>query len=254
MADPKVSMTWWSFANRGVDDADLIRATAETGYDGIELADPALWPRIADAGLAIASHGGHDSIEVGLNRPDQHDRIEREVTERLALAQRWGIPTLICFSGNRDGLADEAGAAATVAGLQRVAKAAEDAGVTLALELLNSRVDHPGYQCDRSAWGVGVVEGVGSPRVRLLYDVYHMQIMEGDVIRTIGEHSRWFGHYHVAGNPGRHEPDATQELNYPPIYRAIRETGFDGWLGMEYVPTGDPVASLRHALAGVWGS
>ena len=108
MADPKVSMTWWSFANRGVDDADLIRATAEIGYDGIELADPALWPRIADAGLAIASHGGHDRIEVGLNRPDQHDRIEREVTERLALAQRWGIPTLICFSGNRDGLADEA--------------------------------------------------------------------------------------------------------------------------------------------------
>ena len=254
MADPKVSMTWWSFANRGVDDADLIRATAEIGYDGIELADPALWPRIADAGLAIASHGGHDSIEVGLNRPDQHDRIEREVTERLALAQRWGIPTLICFSGNRDGLADEAGAAATVAGLQRVAKAAEDAGVTLALELLNSRVDHPGYQCDRSAWGVGVVEAVGSPRVRLLYDVYHMQIMEGDVIRTIGEHSRWFGHYHVAGNPGRHEPDATQELNYPPIYRAIRETGFDGWLGMEYVPTGEPVPARRERLAGVWGS
>lgn len=250
MADPKVSMTWWSFANRGVDDADLIRATAETGYDGIELADPALWPRIADAGLAIASHGGHDSIEVGLNRPDQHDRIEREVTERLALAQRWGIPTLICFSGNRDGVPDEAGAAATVAGLQRVAKAAEDAGVTLALELLNSRVDHPGYQCDRSAWGVGVVEAVGSPRVRLLYDVYHMQIMEGDVIRTIRDSHQYFGHYHTGGVPGRHEIDESQELYYPAVIKAIVETGYTGHIGQEFQPArADTIASLRQSIA-----
>ena len=156
---------------------------------------------------------------------------------------------LICFSGNRHGASDDEGVAVTAAGLGRVAQAAEDAGVTLALELLNSHVDHPGYQCDHTPWGVRVIEQVNSPAVKLLYDVYHMQIMEGDVIRTITTQHPHFAHYHVAGNPGRHEPDATQELNYPPIYRAIAETGFTGYVGMEFVPLGDPVTALGDALA-----
>lgn len=249
MSGPKVSLTWWSVANRGKTDDELIRATAEMGYDGIELAEEALWPAIAAAGMAIATHRGHGTIESGLNRLDQHDRIERELLANLELAQRWQIPILICFSGNRDGLDDEAGIENTALGLSRVADAAEDAGVTLALELLNSKVDHPGYQCDRTAWGVDVVTRVNSPRVKLLYDVYHMQVMEGDIIRTITAHHHAFAHYHIAGNPGRHEPDRSQELWYPPIYQAIAATGYAGYVGMEYVPKHDLVASLQETIA-----
>jgi hydroxypyruvate isomerase len=249
MAGPKASLTWWSFAGRGEADDALIGAAAEMGYDGIELADEALWPAIVDAGLAIAAHRGHGTIEAGLNRREHHDRIERELHKSLELAQRWRIPVLICFSGNRDGMDDEAGIDNTALGLSRMAKAAEEAGVTLALELLNSKVDHPDYQCDRTAWGLEVVARVGSPRVKLLYDVYHMQIMEGDVIRTIGEHHDAFAHYHIAGNPGRHEPDRTQELWYPAIYDAIAATGYDGYVGMEFIPQRDPLVSLQEALA-----
>ncbi len=248
MVGPKASLTWWSFADRGVEAGDLLRAAATMGYAGIELADEALWPVIAEAGLAIASHRGHDTLTEGLNHRENHDRIEREVLTNLALAQGWNIPTLICFSGNREGLSDEDGIENTAVGLARVAEAAEEAGVTLALELLNSRVDHPDYQCDRTAWGLEVIERVGSPRVKLLYDVYHMQVMEGNVIHTIQNHHAAFGHYHVAGNPGRHEPDRTQELWHPAIYGAIAATGFGGYVGMEYVPRGDPIASLRAAL------
>lgn len=248
MAGPKASFTWWSFADRGVADRDLIGAAAELSYDGIELAEEDLWPAIADAGLAIATHRGHGTLEVGLNRQEEHDRIEREILANLELARQWRIPVLICFSGNRDGLSDEAGIENTARGLARVARAAEEAGVTLALELLNSKVDHPGYQCDHTAWGAEAIARVGSPRVKLLYDVYHMQVMEGDAIRTIEAHHDAFAHYHVAGNPGRHEPDGTQELWYPAIYEAIVATGYTGYVGMEFVPRGDPVASLRAAL------
>jgi hydroxypyruvate isomerase len=243
----RTSLAWWCLEDVGLGPAGIIALAAEAGYDGIELADEEHWPAIADAGLAVAAHRGHASLEVGLNRRDQHDRIERELLASIDLATRWGFPTLICFSGNRDGLSDEEGLNITAEGLRRVAPAAEQAGVTLAVELLNSRVDHPGYQCDRSAWGAELVEAVGSPAVRLLYDVYHMQIMEGDVIRTIRDKSAVFSHYHVAGNPGRNEPDGDQELQYAPIYRAIQATGFEGWVGMEFVPKRDPLTSFREA-------
>ncbi|MGH2616280.1 MAG: hydroxypyruvate isomerase family protein [Thermomicrobiales bacterium] len=248
MAGPNASLTWWSFGGRGMSDHELIRAVAAMGYDGIELADEALWPAIADAGLAIASHRGHGTLESGLNEIANHDRIEREIHANLELAQRWHVPVLICFSGNRNDLSDEAGLENTALGLSRVSRAAEGAGVTLALELLNSRVDHPDYQCDRTAWGLQVIERVASPRVKLLFDIYHMQVMEGDVIRTIAQHHDAFAHYHVAGNPGRHDPGRAQELWYPAIYQAIAATGFDGYVGMEYVPRGAPVASLQRAL------
>jgi hydroxypyruvate isomerase len=248
MSGPKASFTWWSFADRGADADTLIRAGAEMGYAGIELADVALWPAIADAGLAIVSHRGHEPLESGLNRRENHDRIEREILANLALAQQWRCPLLICFTGNRDGLSDEAGIENTALGLSRVAGAAEEAGVALALELLNSKVDHPDYQGDRTALGLEVLAQVASPAVKLLYDVYHMQVMEGDIIRTIAEHHDAFAHYHVAGNPGRREPDATQELAYPAIYRSIAATGHNGHVGMEYLPTGDPIASLQASL------
>ena len=249
MTVPKASFTWWSFAEHGTEAGELIRAAAAMGYDGIELIDEALWPAAADAGLAIVSHRGHGTIEAGLNRREHHDRIERELLANLALAQQWQIPILICFSGNRAGLDDQTGIEQTALGLARVAQAAEEAGVTLALELLNSKIDHPDYQCDRTAWGLAVIEQVGSPRIKLLYDVYHMQVMEGDIMQAIAAHHDAFAHYHVAGNPGRHEPDRSQELWYPAIYRAIAATGFNGYVGMEFIPRGDPAASLRAALA-----
>jgi hydroxypyruvate isomerase len=242
------SVAWWCFVREGFGPEALVRAAAEIGYEAVELVPPEYWQLAKDHGLAIASYGGHQSIIAGLNRRENHDRIEQEIRANLVLAERWGIPNLICFSGSRDGLDDAEGAAVTAEGLARVSKAAEDAGVTLILELLNSKVDHPDYQCDHTAWGVQVVEAVDSPRVRLLYDIYHMQIMEGDIIRTIQQHHPLFAHYHTAGNPGRRDLDDTQELWYPPIMRAIAATGYNGFVGQEFIPRGDPVAALRHAF------
>jgi hydroxypyruvate isomerase len=247
----KIAVAWWCLVPQKLTPEAFIAAAVDLGYSGIELAPEDQWSRIREAGLELATIRGHDSLPDGFNKRENHDRIEREINENLALAQQWGVPALICFSGNRDGLDDEAGAANTAEGLQRVAKAAEDAGVTLVLELLNSKVNHPDYQCDRTEWGVKVCNWVASPRVKLLYDIYHMQIMEGDLIRTIELHHSSFGHYHVAGNPGRHEPDETQEINYPAVYRAIQATGYDGYLGMEFTPQGDPVVSLKAAIADV---
>jgi len=245
----KQAVAWWCLERAGMTLPQAIDACLDIGYGGLEMVNQQDWPLLRERGLTIVSSRGHASLEDGLNRWENHDRIEREIKENLALAVEWGIPTLICFSGNRGGLDDEAGLAATVAGLKRVASAAEGAGVTLILELLNSKVNHPDYQCDHTAWGVRVCEAAGSPRVKLLYDIYHMQIMEGDVIRTIGRDHAWFGHYHTAGNPGRHEIDDTQELYYPAIARAIAATGYDGWLGQEFIPQGEPIAALRDAFA-----
>jgi hydroxypyruvate isomerase len=244
----KQAVAWWCLTPRALTPEQLVRAAAEIGYAGIELAEPEYWPLIRAHGLTIVSTRGHESLTDGLNRRENHDRIEREVLANLKVAAQWGIPVLICFSGNRNGLADDLGAEITAAGLRRVARAAEDADVTLALELLNSKVNHPDYQCDHTAWGLRVCELVGSPRVKLLYDIYHMQVMEGDVMRTIRDHHAAFGHYHTAGNPGRNELDETQELNYRAIVRAIRETGYDGYIGQEFIPRGEPVAALRAAF------
>jgi len=244
----KQSVSAWCFA-RAMPPRDLARTLAEIGYAGVDLVDQEHWPLFKEHGLAIAAVNGHRSIEEGLNRRENHDRIEREITANLDLAARWDIANLIVFSGNRRGLDAAVGAETTAEGLRRVARAAEDAGVTLVLELLNSKVDHPDYQADHTAWGMHVCELVGSPRVKLLYDIYHMQIMEGDIIRAIQDHHRYVGHYHTAGNPGRHEIGATQELYYPAIMRAILTTGYDGYVGQEFIPAGDPVVALKEAFA-----
>ena len=248
MAHLKQSVSWWCFARAAIAPQELVRGAAEIGYAAFELAGQEHWQLIRDHGLVIASTGGHGSIESGLNRRDQHERIEGELRANIALAEHWGIPNLICFSGSRAGLNDAEGAAITAEGLRRVAPMAEQAGVTLVLELLNSKVDHPDYQCDHTAWGVEVCRMVDSSRVKLLYDIYHMQIMEGDIIRTIRAHHQYFGHYHTAGNPGRNDMDDTQELNYPPIIRAIATTGYDGYIGHEFIPKGEPIAALRAAF------
>ncbi len=233
----------------------LFAAVADIGYVAVELWQPddTLEQFVECAvshGLVVASMCGQQSLEDGLNIRSNHDRIERELRASIDRAVRLGIPNLICFSGNRQPSMRERDAIEAVAdGLKRVADYAEDKGVTLNLELLNSKIDHPGYQCDRTAWGVAVCEKVASPRVRLLYDIYHMQIMEGDVIRTIREHVGWIGHFHTAGVPGRRDLDETQELNYTAICQAIAEAHFEGYLAHEFKPKGDPVDALRAAFA-----
>ncbi len=244
----KQSVSWWCFARGDITPETLVRAAADIGYEALELVGPEHWQLIKDHGLAIAAFGGHQSIAAGLNRREHHGRIEQEILANLKRAEQWSIPNLICFSGKRDGLDDATGAEIAAEGLRRVARAAEDAGVNLVLELLNSKVDHADYQCDRTAWGIKVCQMVDSPRVKLLYDIYHMQIMEGDIIRTIRDHHAFFAHYHTAGNPGRHDLDDTQELYYPAIIRAIAATGYDGYVGHEFVPKDDPVAALRAAF------
>jgi hydroxypyruvate isomerase len=234
---------------------ELCGIAAEIGYAAIEL-----WGRGKDFeevmeaakrhGLVVASMGGHASLTDGLNKRSNHDRIEGELRTSIEIAARHRIPGLICLSGNRQPYQSEEDAIDAVAEcLRRVAPYAEEKGVNLNLELLNSKIDHPGYQCDHTAWGVAVCERVNSPRVRLLYDIYHMQIMEGDIIRTIRENIRWIGHFHTAGNPGRHDMDDTQELNYAGICRAIAGTGYDLYLGHEFGPRADPVEALRQAFA-----
>jgi hydroxypyruvate isomerase len=239
------SVAWWCFVPKLLSPERFVTEAAEAGFAALDLVPPEHWGAVRDHGLAISSIIGHQPLEVGLNRRDQRERIEREIRAAIGHAQRLGIPNVICFSGNREGLDDTTGLEVTAEGLRRVAPAAEEAEVTLVLELLNSKVDHPDYQADHAAWGAGVCHAVGSPRVKLLYDIYHMQIMEGDVIRTLQALHPLIGLYHTAGNPGRNELDDTQELNYPAILKAIQETGYAGYLAHEFIPKGEPVAALR---------
>ena len=193
---------------------------------------------------------GHQSLPDGLNKRSNHDRIEAELRESIDVAARHGIPGLICFSGNRQPFQTDLEAIDAVAdGFRRIAPYAEEKGVNLNMELLNSRVDHPGYQCDHSAWGFAVCQQVDSPNVKVLFDIYHMQIMEGDVIRTIRDNIQWIGHFHTAGVPGRRDLDDTQELNYRGICRAIAETGYNLYVGHEFKPRGDVYAALAQVYA-----
>ncbi len=247
MASFKQSFAWWAFGRNVADPVGFLRAARAIGYQGVELLPHELWDAARDAGLTIVSEGA-GQIARGLNRRAHHDEIEAEVKAKLELAVRYGVPNLIVFSGNRGGLSDEVGALVTAEGLRRLAPLAEAAGVTLVLELLNSKVDHPDYQCDHTAWGVLVMNLVNSPRVKLLYDIYHMQIMEGDIIRTIRDVAApWIGHVHTAGNPGRRDLDDAQELWYPPIMRTLQEIGYTGFVGQEFIPKGDPLEALAAA-------
>jgi hydroxypyruvate isomerase len=233
---------------------DLFATGAEMGYAAVEFWDRGVdFEEVVETAkrhdLVVASMSGHHSLPDGLNKRSNHDRIEAELRESIELAAMHGIQGLICFSGNRQPFQTELEAVEAVAdGFRRIAPYAEEKGVNLNLELLNSKVNHPGYQCDHTAWGVAVCERVNSPRVKLLYDIYHMQIMEGDIIRTIRENIRWIGHFHTAGNPGRHDMDDTQELNYRGICRAIAATGYELYVGHEFSPTGDLTEALRAAF------
>jgi len=243
----KQSFTWGTFA-RKVPPETLIKEAAATGYASIEMGPKQHWQAIRDAGLCVAIFVGHGSLQSGLNDTANHDRIEKELKGNIEEAVKFGIPSLLCLSGNRKGKSDEEGLSNTVACLQRVIKAAEQAKITLCLELLNSKVNHPDYQCDHTWWGVEVCKRVGSPNMKLLYDIYHMQIMEGDLIRTIQTNLDSIAHFHTAGNPGRRDLDESQEIYYPAVMRAIAEKGYQGYVGHEFSPKGDPLEAMRKTF------
>ena len=189
------------------------------------------------------------TIAVGLNDPANHNPCLESINMGIEANAKAGFRNVICFSGNRNGMDDRTGLKNCVTALKKIVPVAEKANVVINMELLNSRVNHADYMCDKSAWGIELVKQVASDNFKLLYDIYHMQIMEGDIIRSIQDNHQYFGHYHTAGNPGRHEFDENQELNYPAICRAIAETGFDGYLGQEFIPKRDPMTSLGEAVA-----
>ncbi len=242
----KQSVSRWCYGGLTLD--QLCAAAKEMGLAAIDLLDQPEWEVPKKYGLACAMANGFGTIPRGFNRPDQHDKLVADAGQMIPAAAAAGVPNIVCFSGNRAGMSDGEGLANCITGLKRLAPVAEQHGVTLCLELLNSKVDHKDYQCDHTAWGAEVVKGVGSSRVKLLYDVYHMQIMEGDVVRTIRSFAPHIGHFHTGGVPGRNEIDDTQELNYRRVAQAIVETGFTGYLAHEFVPKRDPLTSLRDAV------
>lgn len=246
MATYKQSVTYGVLAKAPT---NILQAAFELGITGVEMPPRDKWDELRAVGFTIATIVGQGPLKVGFSHRENHSQAQDSIRANLELAKEYEIPNLIVFSGNRNGISEEEGAANCIEGLSGVAKDAEAAGVTLIMELLNSKVNHPDYQCDHTPWGVEVVAGVGSPRMKLLYDIYHMQIMEGDLIRTIRDNIAHIAHFHTAGNPGRKNLDDEQEIFYPAIARAINELGFTGWIGHEYGPKNDPLESLRQAYA-----
>ena len=242
----KQSACRWCYKDMSID--DLCRNGVEMGLVAIDLVKPEEWPTLQKYGLVSSMVYGGGTIPDGWNRVENHDRLVAETKEGLDRAAAAHLPNVITFSGNRRGLSDEEGKANCILGLRRVSKMAEDAGITINMELLNSKINHHDYQCDHTAWGVDVMKGVDSPRVKLLYDIYHMQIMEGDIIRTIRDNIQYIGHFHTGGVPGRHELDDTQELQWRTIAEAIADLNFQGYFAHEFVPTKDPMTSLRQAV------
>jgi hydroxypyruvate isomerase len=239
------SVCRWCFA--GIPLEKFALDAKSLGIDSIELLEPAEWPVVQRAGLTCALANGTTQIGEGFNRRENHARFVPSMKERIAQCADAGLPNVICFSGNRHGMGEEEGLENCAQGLKQVMLTAEQKRVTVVMELLNSKLDHKDYQCDHTAWGVELVKRVGSERFKLLYDIYHMQIMEGDIIATIRDYHSYIGHYHTAGCPGRHEIDASQELNYAAIMRAIA-TGFGGFVAQEFLPTRDPLQSLADAI------
>jgi hydroxypyruvate isomerase len=224
----------------------LCQAAVKLGYKGIDLVGPETFPTLKKYNLIGTMTPSH-SIPKGLNDRKNWDECLGKIRKGIEASAEAGFPNVICFSGNRAGMDAEEGMKNCAEALKQVVGLAEEKKVTICMELLNSRVNHPDYMCDHSAWGVPLVKKVGSERFKLLYDIYHMQIMEGDVIRTIRDNKDYFGHYHTAGVPGRNEIDDTQELFYPAVMRAIVDTGYKGFVGQEFLPKHDTVASIAQA-------
>lgn len=240
------SVCRWCYGGIGLE--DLCKQAKAMGIASVELLSENEWATAKANGMQCAIANGPGGITDGWNTVANHDRLVQGAERLLPLVAEAGIPQMIVFSGNRRGMSDAEGLENCAKGLKRIMPLAEKHGVTVIMELLNSRVDHGDYQCDRTPWGVELVKRVESDRFRLLYDIYHMQIMEGDVIRTIERNKDFIAHYHTGGNPGRAEIDETQELNYRRIAQAIADTGFKGFVAQEFIPRKDPMTSLKRAI------
>jgi hydroxypyruvate isomerase len=240
------SVCQWCYREMSID--QLAQSAASIGLQGVDLLQPDDYEIPRRYGLVCTmGYAGGGEINKALNRTENHAAIEQAFRANIPRAAKASVPNVITFSGNRAGLSDEEGARNTIAGLNRLKKIAEDHGVTICLELLNSKRDHHDYMCDHTAWGVRVAQEVNSPSVKLLYDIYHMQIMEGDLIETIRGNIQWIGHFHTGGVPGRHELNGAQEIQWDAVMRAIVGSGFRGYVAHEFIPTGDPLASLKSA-------
>lgn len=222
------------------------REAARLGVYGIDLVGPSEFPVLKKYGLVPTMVPGGTGIKSGINDKNNHEKMLRSMTESIQAAAEAGAPNVIALAGDRKGISDEEGLDNTVLFLNNIKKAAEDKNVTVCMELLNSKVDHRGYMCDHASWGVEACKRVNSPRIKLLYDIYHMQIMEGDIIRTVKENIQYIGHFHTAGNPGRHQFDDTQEMNYTGICKGIADTGYQGCISHEYNPSKgkDPIETI----------
>ncbi len=242
------SVCRWCYGKIPLD--ELCKAAKAMGIQSIELVGPEEWPVLKKYGLTSAlPWGAGQGIEKGFNDPSLHDALVADYEKVIPKVAAAGYNTLICFSGNRNGKTDEQGLENCAIGLKRLMAFAEKHKVTLVMELLNSKVDHKDYQCDHTAWGVELCKRVGSDRFKLLYDIYHMQIMEGDMIRTIRDNIKYIAHFHTGGNPGRNEIDETQEIYYPAVMKAIVATGYKGFVAQEFIPAGpQPLVSLQKAV------
>lgn len=242
------SVCRWTYSTFSVD--ELCKAVKQIGFAAIDLVGPKDWPILKSHGVySSMCNGAEISLTEGWNDKQYHPKLIQNYTEHINLVAAAGYKNLICFSGNRRGMDDETGLKNCAEGLKQIMSLAEQKGVMVQMELLNSKVNHKDYMCDKTPWGVELAKRVGSPNFKLLYDIYHMQIDEGDVIATIRANHQYLGHYHTAGVPGRNEIEEAQELNYPAIIRAIVATGFKGYLAQEFLPTReDKLASLKKAI------
>jgi hydroxypyruvate isomerase len=242
------SVSRWCFDSLNLE--TLCIEAKKLGISGIDLVGPEAWPTLKKHGLvSTMCNGAELNLVDGFNDSQFHEKLIQRYTEMIPRVAEAGYKNLICFSGSRRGKTDEEGWTNCVIGLQQLIPLAEKHNVTLVMELLNSKIDHKDYQCDRTSWGVELVKRINSNNFKLLYDIYHMQIDEGDVIRTIKNNIQYIAHFHTAGVPGRNEIDGTQELNYPAIMRAIAGTGFKGFVGQEFIPENpDKLASLQQAI------
>jgi hydroxypyruvate isomerase len=238
----------WCYSDIAIE--PLAKSFKNLGMVGMDLVGPSEWKVLKDNGLiSTMCNGAEISLTAGFNDPQYHNTLIKNYTDHINYVADAGYTNLICFSGNRKGMDDEQGLNNCVTGLKKIMAHAEKRGVVIQMELLNSKVDHKDYMCDKSNWGVELCKRLGSPNFKLLYDIYHMQIDEGDVIHTIQKHHAYFGHYHTGGVPGRNEIDERQELYYPAIMRAIVATGFTGYVAQEFIPSDkDAIASLKKAI------
>lgn len=242
------SVCYWCYGSIPLE--DFLKSLNELGITAIDLIGPKDWPLLKKYNIhSSMCNGAEISLTEGWNDPKNHEILIKNYTDMIPKVAKAGYTNLICFSGNRNGMDDKVGLKNCVDGLSRVLPLAEKHGVILQMELLNAKIDHKDYMCDTSEWGVALCKALGSEHFKLLYDIYHMQIMEGDIIRTIQKNHSYFGHYHTGGNPGRNEINETQELYYPAIMKAILATGYKGYVAQEFIPTwSDKIAALKEGV------